>query len=517
MSISIKQGVLPRFSRRWLERSLLLLGIGLCISQLILSWNASIFEQYAFRQAQTAISVVWLLNGSGWLDYQTPVFGAPWSVPFEFPLYQWLVALIKQVFWGLTLDQAGRVVSFSFTLACLWPLRRLTRHVQNGRSLFYVIGALFLLSPIYAFWARSFMIESTALFFSAWFLAALVDYLGSDQSSFGYMEMTLVATLGALVKVTTFVGFSLAGLIALCAYVLNACRQGHVREAIKAVIAVGFSMLISVVMLWVWVRYADGLKSANPLSAMFTGQSLEKWNFGTLHQRISLDLLRVVAIRGPSEALGSWLVPLVVLLWSVIKLNRGKVLVCLGLVGLYLAPFYIFTNLHLVHHYYQLANSVFLVAAMGYAMVSLDEATPGSLGPVLIVSAAACFYGYQKYYLEDELRGSREHELAVASELRKSIPVNDVFMGFGLEWSSEVPYYAGRRAILVPERTTAPILRDVKDHLATYLDGHRLAGVVVCPNRLATDEAKKSDYQALLDSVTKNRTPQVIGYCLLYR
>ncbi|RDJ00433.1 hypothetical protein DVT68_06460 [Dyella solisilvae] len=495
----------------------MLLGVGFCIFQLALSWNAPISEQYAFRQAQTAISVTWLLNGSGWLDYQTPVFGAPWSVPFEFPVYQWLVALIKEVFWGLTVDQAGRIVSLSFTLACLWPLRRLTRHLHNGTSLFYVIGALFLLSPIYAFWARSFMIESTALFFSIWFLAALQDYLRGGQSVSGYVELTLVAALAALVKVTTFVGFSLAGLIVLCVYALNTWRQGHVREAIKAVISVGFSMLISLVVLWLWVRYADGLKSANPLSAMFTGQSLERWNFGTLPQRMSPDLLRVVAIRGPNEALGSWLVPLVLVLWSLIKLSRGKIRVCLCLVGLYVVPFYIFTNLHLVHHYYQLANSVFLVAAVGYAMVSLDEAMPGLLGPLLIAGAALGFYGYQKYYLDDELRGSREHELAVASELRQSIPANDVFMGFGLEWSSEVPYYAGRRAILVPDRTTAPILRDVKDHLATYLDGHTLAGVVVCPNGLATDEAKKRDYQALLDSVTSNRTSQVVGYCLLYR
>lgn len=517
MNISINLSGFAQRSRWWLERGFLLLGVGFCIFQLLLSWNAPISEQYAFRQTQTAFSVLWLLNGSGWFDYQTPVFGAPWSVPFEFPLYQWLVVLAKQVFSSLTLDQAGRIVSLTFMLACLWPLRRLASHLQNGLSLFYVIGALFLLSPIYAFWARSFMIESTALFFSIWFVAALADYLAGEQSGFGFAELMVAAILGALIKVTTFVGFSLAGLIVLSVYALNALQQGKVRVAVKAVISVGVSVLVSLIVLWLWVRYGDSLKSANQLAAMFTGKSLGKWNFGTLAQRTSFDLLHVLAVRGPNEAFGTWLVPLLVFLWAAIKLTRAKIIVCLALLGLYLAPFYVFTNLHLVHHYYQLANSVFLVAAVGYAMVSLDEVMPGLLCPLLIAAAVAGLYGYQKYYFDDELLGSREHELALASQLRQSIPRNEVFIGFGLQWSSEVPYYAGRRAILVPDRTTPLKLRDVRDHLTTYLGGYPLAGVVVCPNELAANEAKKDDYQALLTKVIGNRTPEVVGYCVIYR
>src|SRR5258708_806650 len=72
--------------------------------------NASLIDRRSFRQTQTAISVRAMLDGGPWLAYETPVLGQPWSIPFEFPTYQWLVAL-TELATHLPIDQAGRVVS----------------------------------------------------------------------------------------------------------------------------------------------------------------------------------------------------------------------------------------------------------------------------------------------------------------------------------------------------------------------------------------------------------------------
>ena len=51
-----------------------------------------LIESHAFRQTQTALTSYWMLE-EGWkIAYQTPVVGFPWAIPFEFPLYQSLVA-----------------------------------------------------------------------------------------------------------------------------------------------------------------------------------------------------------------------------------------------------------------------------------------------------------------------------------------------------------------------------------------------------------------------------------------
>src|SRR5262249_18342164 len=71
-----------------------------------------LLDQYAFRQTQTALTSYWLMRGGPIFAYETPVLGFPWSIPFEFPLYQLLAAALSLV--GVPLDAAGRIVSFVF-------------------------------------------------------------------------------------------------------------------------------------------------------------------------------------------------------------------------------------------------------------------------------------------------------------------------------------------------------------------------------------------------------------------
>ena len=70
-------------------------GVMLCVSAWCWSrsWNAPILDRHEFRQLQTALSTFWLKQDGFRLNYETPLFGPPsWSVPMEFPLYQWCVA-----------------------------------------------------------------------------------------------------------------------------------------------------------------------------------------------------------------------------------------------------------------------------------------------------------------------------------------------------------------------------------------------------------------------------------------
>src|SRR5262249_8160029 len=70
-------------------------------------WKHTINDVHGFRQSQTAITVDYLLKGGPWVNYETPVLGPPWSIPFEFPLYQWITAIAVLVF-RVPVEQAGR-------------------------------------------------------------------------------------------------------------------------------------------------------------------------------------------------------------------------------------------------------------------------------------------------------------------------------------------------------------------------------------------------------------------------
>src|SRR6185369_1419227 len=95
-----------------------------------------------------------------------------WAIPFEFPLYQWSVVVVSNAF-HLPLVEAARAVSvacfYGFIVALAVWLRRLG---LNGAQLALTLG-LVLTCPLYIFFSRAFLIETMALMFGMWYLAAL--------------------------------------------------------------------------------------------------------------------------------------------------------------------------------------------------------------------------------------------------------------------------------------------------------------------------------------------------------
>src|SRR5882757_9798087 len=83
-----------------------------------LTWSGPITDRHDFRQLQTAISAHWLKQDGFRLNYETPLFGPPWSIPMEFPVYQWCVATFSRLT-GVPLIQSGRATSILFSLATL--------------------------------------------------------------------------------------------------------------------------------------------------------------------------------------------------------------------------------------------------------------------------------------------------------------------------------------------------------------------------------------------------------------
>ncbi len=136
---------------------------------IFVGFHHSIFDFHGFRQAQTAISVEYMEHGGAFLRYQTPVLGPPWPLPFEFPLYQKIVAVIAEHL-RLPLDETGRGVSIAFFYLCFFPIASILKRLRYKPVQILVVLSLFAVSPLYIFVSRLFMIESTVLFFSLMYL-----------------------------------------------------------------------------------------------------------------------------------------------------------------------------------------------------------------------------------------------------------------------------------------------------------------------------------------------------------
>lgn len=128
---------------------------------------------------------------------------------------------------------------------------------------------------------------------------------------------------------------------------------------------------------------------------------------------------------------------------------RWKLAIC---IALFLVVALVFTHLHFIHHYYPYANGIFLIATFGWAIVALleDGGKRRYFGiAILLLCLAASVLHYRSYswrFSEDVAFGPFRPELlqAIQSYTRSS----DVLIAFGTDWSSELPYYSERRALM---------------------------------------------------------------------
>jgi hypothetical protein len=410
-------------------------------------WRHAISDTHGFRQSQTAISVYTMLRGGPWLIYETPVLGPPWTIPFEFPLYQWLVAALA---WstGLALDPAGRTVSIVFFLLTLWPAARLLAALRVSFSGRLVILSLLLCSPFYIFWSRTFLIESTALFLATWSLACSVWAI--RRPSVGrLMAMSVVGSLAAVVKITTFFPFLLTSIAVVSYQAIRRAgplaRSRWVRRAIWPLACAALPALALVA----WTSAADHAKNKSILGSHLTSTNLNEWNFGTVKQRLSGKTWEVLASR-MDQPLGSP-IPFVVGALGLIMARRrlAEVAACLLL---YAADMLVFTNLYVVHDYYHFANNLFLIAAVGLAIVAMFEAGPplrdGAIAGLALLLGSMVF-DYNRNYRPIQAR-NHSNEQRLGAAIRRQTGPDDVIVLLGFDWSSEVPYYSGRRALCLP-------------------------------------------------------------------
>lgn len=449
---------------------------------------------HAFRQSQTAISAYWLNHGGGWLAYETPVLGSPWAIPFEFPLYQWIVALIARS--GLTINEAGRLVSFVFLVATLVPMSFIMKQFARGREATLVFAALYLASPLYLFWGRSVMIETTAVFFCACWLALMVRCFRTP--TIPLLAGTLVCgTLAVLIKITTFPSFALVAGYFCVQYWLQDFRWRSA-DSIKF-LAMSFALVfVPVVIGALWIRYGDGVKSLNEIAgASLSSRALTTWNFGTLDQRLSWAFWHdAIYRRTLSDIFGfSTLAALLVLASSFI--TRRSFGLCALCIVAFLAPMVIFTNLHFIHSYYPTGNALWAIAAVAIAAGALAQQGRRLIAGlfVAIICIGQLVFFAQQYapLVTHDDRSASVYAASVAA--RELTNANSSLIVFGTDWSAEVPYYAERKGLAVPDWISTPFLMRLLKDLAipdwastslaprfstTYLSGHPLGLIVDC-------------------------------------
>ena len=464
------------------------------------SWHASLLDRYEFRQLQTALTAHWI-TVSGWqLDYLTPLFGPPWSIPMEFPTYQLIVAKLH-LWTGLPLEQAGRLTGIFFlfaSLPALFDLLAITRLPPSRRL---VALALVITSPVYLFYARAFMIETTALCFGVWFLACLRRAMLTHDWRW-ILAASVTAALAGLTKITTFLLFGFPAVVLVVALFLetrrahaqsvsagssHSARISAVRHPLGALLAALIPAVVSLGLAWWWIQHSDVVKDSNPFSGFLTARELRAWNFGTLSLRLDWSFWVHLQENVVEHNLAEGALALAALS-AVFASTRVRVVALIGALAFLSGPL-VFANLYHIHDYYYTACSLFLLVAAGVMIGALWDnprvpraASWVALGLVLTFQLHAFYRGYYSYH-----RNPAPPPPAFAQVVRDLVPPDGIVVMYGDDWNPLYPYYFQRRTLMIPggrEREHAVI-----DDVVSRLRGQRIAALVIKDNALRLDAA----------------------------
>lgn len=418
------------------------------------NWSSGFLVGHEFRQAQTALSTYFIrANHDYSLAYPTPVLGKPWSIPMEFPLYQWTVARLADAT-GWDLWETARTVSlfcFYLTLPAIWLLLELAQFAQRTR---WMALAVVVSAPLYIFYSRAFLIESMALAAGVWFFVALLRVLSGRGGWPWYLIAIVCGVLVALVKITTAMIWLSAGALVAFGFVVRAYR--HEPRANRwrkmGVLAAQAALLAGPALLagaW-WVSFADAAKAASPTGAFLGSSSMSGFNFGHVADRSTSNNLAGLLANWSQAVtpLWAWL-PV-----ATLGIALGKRLVWLGILSLllFVAVLATFPVLYRSHDYYYYAAALLPLLSTAAFVAALDESPRFRwLAPIaLAVIVAAQFTAYfQNYYRLQNVPSNGGSGLT--NVLRDVTPRDSVLVIAGNDWSAVTPYYTQRRALMLRE------------------------------------------------------------------
>jgi len=171
-----------------------MLAVGLLVR--LPNLNAPLLAISSFRQTESAYpALIYHQQGINLLFPQLPVLGKPWQVPFEFPLFQAMAAVLMNL--GGAADWAMRVSSvicFVATAVAVWGL---VRHLST-RTAAGIAVLVFLASPFNVWWSRASMIEYMATAFSVGYVWAGMIWIDNRQRRFAVLAIVLGSLVALL-------------------------------------------------------------------------------------------------------------------------------------------------------------------------------------------------------------------------------------------------------------------------------------------------------------------------------
>ncbi len=400
-------------------------------------WNldAPLTERHQFRQSQTALTV-WTFQQQGidLLAYETPLFGPPWQVPMEFPLFQAGAALLGAL--GLSLEMACRVaglLAFLLALAGLGlVLRAWSATTAQRNAALLALWAM----PLAIVWSRACTIEYLAAAAALGQLAVLLALARGERRTWVLAAGVLSGAVAGLVKVTTLVPYLAVAAVDLGLRARSGTRMPWLRIATVVVVPVAVALL--------WTAHADAIKAASPQTSWLTSTALTEWNLGTLAQRFDPEVWWTLLRRFGAQVLPFvWILPVLACAPRVVAPLAGI-----------LAAWLVLTNLYATHDYYAAAITPLAALALGLSWPGWwSRLAPRTRPWIVLLLVLSTLGGWR--YVRSSLRADPGAAWRLGRIAAEHAQLDDWILVRGFDWDPTVLYAARRRGVLLRENVAA--------------------------------------------------------------
>lgn len=407
---------------------------------------------YLFRRSQTAL-VTREISERGFFESglgPMPVFGPNSQIPFEFPLFQQLAAVLVNL--GVPLEVSGRALGLFFFQASAFLIYLLVRRkVGNREALLSVI--IIQTSPFGFIWATAFLIEFMATFFGLAMLAfAWKSFEEPGKSKILWLlASSLMGVVVSVVKVTT------SGVFLILLVSLAIAFRREFSQTRFVVIGLAFICAVAVASGAVWTSVADSIKSSQESTRWLTSSALRNWNFGTLEQRFSPNELGQLMSHLVPVTFGGGL--LVIAMAFVVSRRKIPKFVIAMAVSAAAGPL-IFFNLYVVHSYYFAAIFFQICVILGWSTsvfishVFRKSRWVAATSITFICSTCAVvLFGVSPIKDEILLLYSPRAESQVAADLSSIAGEQDVIFLTNCDWDPQVAYETGFAVFMLREQT----------------------------------------------------------------
>lgn len=423
-----------------------------------------------WRATQTLLTTFWFKQeGISFFHYQTPLFGPPWQVPFEFPLYQAICSVVSNIF-SISIITASHLTSLLiFYISSVFLFLICYEYFQRLFTA-CVIFAVYLWLPFNFVYSNEILIDYLALGFALGFIYLAMKWFSRPTHLWVAGLATLFLIFGALVKITTmpvvvfpFLFLCIRG-VADRGFKWGLFLQpknlwGFIKTYRSFITTVILMVLIPLLSALLWTYHTDSIKLANPLTVWLSSKNLADWNYGTLEQKLNLknwwDWIKNIYFY---FFLGVLIIFPILSLYKARKApNHGKDIIFSALFGSFLTIF-IFFNLY-QHRYYYIAISAFISILIGYGLdwtimfFKRKVKTPHFYIFMIILAGIIVYPGYLHGIV---FRSNFEFDHAYVEHIYNNIarqaqaitPMDGYVISIQKDWESS-PALAAERKILV--------------------------------------------------------------------